>query len=155
MFLWGCYLWEISDRYGNEGYRVLKMFEGLVVGALLKNHPDPVTNNNSFIDSCKTEIIEMISEGKFDDKMMDPVENFINELLLIDPDMLSNIFCLYRIWGHPRVNIQAGMEKVMKKGTKVKRSRGKWERLSCFNSVTIYDMKKGTNVKSPPIHYYQ
>ncbi|DAZ90859.1 TPA_asm: polyprotein [Triticum virus 1] len=111
---------EIGDRvldcYGNDGYDFIGLFEAMVVSALLKKNPDKITDSEEFYTSCKEEVQEMVKEGKFDDRIIFIFEQLVSCLMELENEMLSNIFCLYRIWGHPRVNIYDGMKKVYTKG---------------------------------------
>nr|DAZ90758.1 TPA_asm: polyprotein [Melilotus virus 1_Off] len=106
----------VLQRYGNDGYDFIAMFEALIVSSILKKNPDPITDSEEFYKSCKDEIQEMVNDKIFDQSIMSIAEALVLGLSRLDNDMLSNIFCLYRIWGHPRVDILAGMEKVYKKG---------------------------------------
>jgi hypothetical protein len=107
---------NVLRRYGNNGYEFIALFEATVVSALLKRNPDKITDPSEFYESCREEIQEMINDQMFDGRILLIFEQLVECLVTLENDMLSNVFCLYRIWGHPRVNIYEGMMKVYKKG---------------------------------------
>ncbi|DAZ90802.1 TPA_asm: polyprotein [Ribes virus 1] len=111
---------SILKKYGNSGYDFIGLFEALVVSVLLKENPDPVTESTEFYNNCLNELREMAIEHQWDGYAEETYLNLTVLFSTLRPDALSNIFCMYRIWGHPRVDIKAGMEKVMTKGTMTK-----------------------------------
>ncbi|DAZ90823.1 TPA_asm: polyprotein [Silene virus 1] len=115
---------EVLRTYGNDGYEFIGMYEALVVSVLLKKNPDPVTDSNEFYLACKQEVQELVEDGKFGNDLVVLFETLAEYMMELDSSALSNLFCLYRIWGHPRVDVYAGMEKVMKKATEVKEAPG-------------------------------
>nr|DAZ90831.1 TPA_asm: polyprotein [Spinach virus 1_Tur] len=111
---------QILNIYGNDGYEFIALFEPLVTSIILKNNPDPITDNEEFYRACVQEMKDLIMDGVFPPSTEELFNMFANCLMALDSITLSNIFCLYRIWGHPRVNVYEGMKKVMKKGTEEK-----------------------------------
>ncbi|DAF42356.1 TPA_asm: L [Brassica rapa virus 1] len=109
-------------HYGNNGYEFIGMFESLVVSTILKKNPDLITDPTEFFQNCRGEVEEMISEGIYQNDVLDLFDSMSRYLMELSNETLSNIFCIYRIWGHPRVNIKEGMKKVMEKGIATKRS---------------------------------
>ncbi|KAL6992899.1 hypothetical protein U1Q18_011017 [Sarracenia purpurea var. burkii] len=103
-------------RYGNIGYEFIGMFEALVVAALLQRNPDPITDSEEFLISCRNELEEMVIGEIFDQRALMAFDLILQLLVRLKDDWLSKIYCIYRIWGHPRVNIKKGMEEVMEKG---------------------------------------
>jgi hypothetical protein len=110
---------QMLHRMGNEGYEAIAMFESLVIGKILKVSPDEVTKSNEFLLNCLNEIEEMISPVHRL-KIMDLIQHWLFAFDEASIPQLSNTFCLYRCWGHPIVDIYAGMKKVHKIGTEVK-----------------------------------
>ncbi|DAZ90798.1 TPA_asm: polyprotein [Raphanus virus 1] len=107
--------------YGNNGYEFIAMFEALVVSTILKKNPDKITNKDEFFGNCRGEVEEMVNDGLFKENVLSLFDSMSAYLISLSNGMLSNIFCIYRIWGHPRVNIKEGMKKVMEKGTAQKK----------------------------------
>ncbi|DAZ90646.1 TPA_asm: polyprotein [Artemisia virus 1] len=110
----------VLKSYGNKGFEFIALFESLIVSVILKKNKDRVTNNLLFYDNCRNELEEMVLDGDFDEAIMYVFDLLADYLTELPNDVLSNIFCIYRIWGHPRVYIKKGMEKVMDKGTAIK-----------------------------------
>lgn len=110
----------LIDKCGNRAYELLGMFEALCVGSLLKENQDEITDGEEFLGNCMTELKELVDE--FEDKRFVNVmmAGMISELSSMEARHLSNAFCLYRIWGHPTVDIKKGMTKVYELGTKKK-----------------------------------
>ncbi|DAZ90713.1 TPA_asm: polyprotein [Erysimum virus 1] len=110
------------QKYGNAGYEFIAMFESLVVSTLLKKNPDKITDSNEFFNNCRGEVVEMVNEGIYDQTVIGLFDAMSEFLIQLSNHSLSNLFCIYRIWGHPRVDIKEGMMKVMQKGLSDKRS---------------------------------
>nr|DAZ90671.1 TPA_asm: polyprotein [Brassica virus 2_Ole] len=111
---------QCINRLGNKGYEVIAMFESVCVGSLLKKNPDEVNDPEMFLSNCIEE-----SRGLLDGPVEQEFANrvicqWIRVLQLMTSQEISNAFCIYRIWGHPTVDIYAGMDKVYKLGTKKK-----------------------------------
>ncbi|DAZ87278.1 TPA_asm: RNA-dependent RNA polymerase [Arceuthobium sichuanense virus 2] len=111
---------KILMKCGNEGYRIIEMFEAMVVAVMLEKNPDPITEHRLFLKNCINEIDGIIRDYDLHSDVSDLCYDWYNELCLCSNAELSSIFCVYRIWGHPRVDIYAGMNKVMSKGMKEK-----------------------------------
>ncbi|DAZ90701.1 TPA_asm: polyprotein [Cupressus virus 1] len=106
---------------GNPAYKLIGMFETLCVGILLEKNPDAINDPLQLSMNMFNEVQEIIEEYNM------PTEETINMfntlyalLATLDNNQLSNIFCEYRIWGHPYVDIYKGMKKVQDVGCKVK-----------------------------------
>ncbi|DAZ90854.1 TPA_asm: polyprotein [Treubia virus 1] len=111
----------ILKEWGNQGFEIIAMFEALIVSTMLERSPDGVTDNLLFKTSCLQEIdsfLAGLSASAVGEDAVRTLLSIVNDMSVTD---LSNSFCLYRIWGHPRVNILEGMRKVFSVGTEVKR----------------------------------
>lgn len=106
---------QILKLNGNLGYEVIAMFEAYVVSIILQKSPDNISNGREFYENCIQESSDLCSEMPYPAETLQLVEEWIMLLSTMAPDHLSNIFCLYRIWGHPAVDIKAGMKKVYDK----------------------------------------
>ncbi|DAZ90685.1 TPA_asm: polyprotein [Centaurea virus 1] len=107
----------VLQRYGNAGYELIAMFEALVVGVILSKNQDPITDKDEFLNSCIGEVEELSQEGELDEDLLVYFDSMKEMLFELSNKELSNVFCIYRIWGHPRVNTKSGMQKVMERGT--------------------------------------
>nr|AFA36170.1 L-protein [Varicosavirus lactucae] len=111
---------RMIERCGNKAYEVLGMYEALCVGRLLENNPDGITDHTQFSANCEEELQELITgsvEPAFMKSQVDLIKATLEKMKNQD---ISNAFCLYRVWGHPTVDIYEGMKKVHTIGTKVK-----------------------------------
>ncbi|DAZ90717.1 TPA_asm: polyprotein [Frullania virus 1] len=111
---------KILDIMGNEGYNLIGMFEALVVSTILKKNPDGINPESMFYESCIAEVDEIIRDSSGRESLYPEIRRMLSLLERMEPYKLSNVFCLYRIWGHPRVNIKEGMDKIFKLGKKQK-----------------------------------
>lgn len=118
------YLCTLGDKviniFGNKGYEILGMFESLCVGVMLKGNADGITNNLEFYDNCMEELNGMIDETEQPGVLREIITGLIRCIESMEVEDISNAFCLYRIWGHPTVDIYEGMKKVHSLGTKDK-----------------------------------
>lgn len=112
-FEWGD---DILDNYGNEGYKSLKNWEPLVTSFILNYEKDPHVNTMDFMEFIKKEFIE--SQGAEEEVRMEMRYCNLRDKLLEDsegnPDILSQLFGLYRIWGHPTVDGLDGVNALTK-----------------------------------------
>ncbi|DAZ90680.1 TPA_asm: polyprotein [Caladenia virus 1] len=110
----------VLEKYKNQGYEFIALFESLVVSILLKKNPDHVTNPDEFYLNCRAELATMVEEGKFEEDILYAYDSLSRYMMGVEDVVLSNIFCMYRMWGHPRVDVYEGMQKVYVKGTTIK-----------------------------------
>ncbi|DAZ90840.1 TPA_asm: polyprotein [Tanacetum virus 1] len=144
----------ILDKYGNNGYEFIALFESIIVAVLLKKNPDSVTDNSIFFDNCRSELNDMITEEIFDNTILEHFDLITSYLMTLPNEILSNIFCIYRIWGHPRVSIKDGMEKVMKKGTAIKLPTAQIPRIISSQFKKMFTMNYyDKHHKYPRLHY--
>ncbi|DAZ90792.1 TPA_asm: polyprotein [Ranunculus virus 1] len=111
---------QILREAGNDGYEIIALFEATVISVVLKNHPDKVNDCEEFFRNCLNELNGICLHQKWARNVLRLWTKMIKVFELCAPEVLSNIFCVYRIWGHPRVNILDGMQKVFDKGTQKK-----------------------------------
>ncbi|DAZ90630.1 TPA_asm: polyprotein [Amentotaxus virus 1] len=107
--------------YGNEGYRLIGMFETLCVAVILKKADDGINDSLELTRNMLDEIGEMgelLNINK--NELIKRFDILYRELESLQDDQLSNLFCQYRIWGHPYVDVYEGLKKVKSIGTKHK-----------------------------------
>lgn len=99
--------------FGNEFYKVIKTYEPLCVGAIMKTKEDHFVDNNEFFETMFKSVLD-------DDPQFDGPLNMLTAFLTSErnPRWLAQYFGLYRIWGHPIVDVEAGIKKVMDIGLK-------------------------------------
>nr|DBA36634.1 TPA_asm: L [Cucurbita betacytorhabdovirus 1] len=96
---------DFLERKGNAGYSLLKTYEALVTGVILKRDQCEYWDSQLFLNSTL--------DGLEDDEKV-VANNFVN---LISDDQLTvhhltQICGLFRLWGHPIISSEEGMKKV-------------------------------------------
>ncbi|DAZ90849.1 TPA_asm: polyprotein [Torreya virus 1] len=110
----------ISKR-GNQAYTVISMMEALCTGWILKRSNDRVLDKDEFHDTIIGEVkVEINHDVESAEEGWNWVRSLDSFCETSEEDVLSNLFCLYRIYGHPDVNIYGGMKKVHDLGLKEK-----------------------------------
>lgn len=110
VFSWGD---DIISRFGNESYRSIKLWEPLLTAYMLNFHADPHVDQATFWNMITREFIH--SQGAVNERWMTVHLGHLNAIL--EPyahgnsDILSQLFGLYRIWGHPTVDGLQGIRK--------------------------------------------
>nr|WNN28912.1 RNA-dependent RNA polymerase [Vinca chlorotic spot virus] len=91
---------------GNDAYRGLACFEALCVGSIISRGDSSVWDVNRFLATMKSEVKELgLSYSRWLDELM----------WVLDSQNTQQISCLhgiYRIWGHPVVDLEKGLEKL-------------------------------------------
>nr|DAZ90781.1 TPA_asm: polyprotein [Pinus yunnanensis virus 1] len=109
---------QMLSIHGNEGYKVVSMFETLCVSTILKKNPDDINDHLGLYHNLYTELEEIASEiGAKKEEILSKFDELYEILEPLDNYQLSSIFCEYRIWGHPYVDVYEGMKKIHKIGT--------------------------------------
>ncbi|CEK42597.1 polyprotein [Black grass varicosavirus-like virus] len=111
---------DILEEMGNDGYETIAMFESLVIGKVLRATPDDITECHKFLYNCMDEVENMLLNSAMRGRIIELVHRWLAIFDSLSIKELSNVFCLYRCWGHPVVNIYEGMEKVYDIGTEEK-----------------------------------
>ncbi|DAZ90868.1 TPA_asm: polyprotein [Zea virus 1] len=111
---------RILSKMGNDGYDIIAMYESLTVGMILTHKHDPVTDNSEFLNNCTDEISSMLEDCEESEDIKILLNEMAETLSQLEVDQLSNVFCLYRCWGHPIVDIYEGMAKVHRIGKEQK-----------------------------------
>nr|DAZ90863.1 TPA_asm: polyprotein [Vincetoxicum virus 1] len=139
---------QILRVAGNKGYEVIALFESSVVSAILMENPSVISDNMQFYENCMQELHDICIEETWGQVVFDTWAKMIAFLRKLDASVLSNLFCIYRIWGHPRVDIKEGMNKVYNKGMLKKSTTGSISTIvDCqFKKMFLvsYHMKKHT-----------
>ncbi|DAZ90776.1 TPA_asm: polyprotein [Pinus banksiana virus 1] len=119
---------ELDDLlllHGNDGYKIISMFETLCVSTILRKNPDNINDHMGLYHNLFSELSEIADEIRTNREELLLCFDRIYEILeSLDNFQLSNLFCEYRIWGHPYVDIYGGMKKIHSIGTKRKSISG-------------------------------
>ncbi|UTN00444.1 putative viral polymerase [Hyptis latent virus] len=98
---------------GNSGFKIIKTFEAIMVGVLQAKGASQVIQTDRFL---KNTIRDLFDESPlyadYTRVLLDIVEPIDNM------HVLTQIYGMHRIWGHPMVNSVKGMEKVITIGQK-------------------------------------
>ncbi|DAZ90635.1 TPA_asm: polyprotein [Apera virus 1] len=142
---------SVLQIMGNDGYEVIALFEATVVSVILYRSPDGINDSEEFFNNCMKELVDVANTNIYVLDIIKLWSDLLTILGKVPMEWLSNIFCLYRIWGHPRVNIKEGMEKVYSKGTKRKitLSHSKDIVLCQFKHMFLYNYLK-RHAEYPP-----
>ncbi|AJG39191.1 RNA-dependent RNA polymerase [Wuhan Insect virus 6] len=104
---------DVLFNFKNEGYKLLKTYEAIVIGVLQARGNDSITNPGAFLGNTLTDIL-----------MENPkMHNFAMKLVRIletvsNPHHMTQLYGLHRAWGHPIVDSTKGMDKVIRIGRK-------------------------------------
>lgn len=94
---------------GNKAFDILSSSEALTTGRLLKNGQGEILNHKSFWENTITEL-KLSSYPSIQRFAISLWINIIDGVS--NPHHLSQLFGLYRIWGHPWIDAIKGIEKV-------------------------------------------
>ncbi|DBA36990.1 TPA_asm: L [Conopholis alphacytorhabdovirus 1] len=104
---------NIISQFGNDGYKLLKTYEALVLGVLQEKGEGTFVSPGRFLMNTLTDLsIENISYGRHGETLVTKLRN------VESPHHLIQLYGLHRIWGHPLVNPGKGMEKMLIIGQK-------------------------------------
>ncbi|DBA36895.1 TPA_asm: L [Fraxinus gammacytorhabdovirus 2] len=116
--------WGIWDPYlsdlGNPVYKVVKIFEAMAVGVLLEKNKNSVITPLS--DFRETTLRDFKNNLPSHLQSLNQAALEMDLFLMRQDSMqyISQLYGLYRTWGHPIVDPKSGIAKVMKLGTKRK-----------------------------------
>ncbi|UUW33157.1 putative RNA dependent RNA polymerase [rudbeckia virus 1] len=106
-------LFLIFDRFllhrGNEGYKLMKTFEALITGIILKLNPCLYWKSDEFWDNT-------VSDFDIEEKRVAKDLEELCDLSGTTTHHLTQYMGLFRLWGHPVVSAEKGVEKVRKIG---------------------------------------
>ncbi|QUI75406.1 RNA-dependent RNA polymerase [Joa yellow blotch virus] len=91
---------------GNDGYTDVSVFEAMIVGIIIdRDDPDLVLEPGEFTNSIMNDV---------SDRGRPYVREMAALLHNLSVDQLADLHGLYRIWGHPIINIDGGLAKMQK-----------------------------------------
>lgn len=110
LFDWGD---DVLERRGNDGFKLLKAYEALVVGCLQTRGEGSLVDNKRFLDNTLKDLsgenVEYLYYGKRLVERIDRLESFHH---------ISQVYGMHRVWGHPIVDSGKGMDKLRLIGKK-------------------------------------
>nr|WNV48285.1 MAG: RNA-dependent RNA polymerase [Cnidium virus 2] len=104
---------NVLKEYGNQGFKLLKAYEALCIGYLQSTCESTVVNSSQFLENTISDLLmENIS-------FQDHIDSLLRTLgKTTSPHHITQLYGLHRIWGHPVVDNEKGMEKVKLIGRK-------------------------------------
>nr|DBA37073.1 TPA_asm: L [Morinda alphacytorhabdovirus 1_Mor] len=110
IIMWGD---AVLDTEGNEGFKLLKAYEAIVLGVLQTKSAGNFVDNDKFLSNTLSDLSdESIRFGV----QAEELSSILKELE--SPHHLTQLYGLHRIWGHPLVDPLKGMLKMLKIGQK-------------------------------------
>ncbi|AWK49433.1 putative L protein [Cytorhabdovirus fragariarugosus] len=104
---------KVLRALGNEGFKVLKTYEAIVIGVIQEKGERGIISPGLFLSNTIQDL--------FDDRMIykEYAEQLIEIIRAVDNlHYLTQLYGMHRIWGHPMVDSKKGMEKVISIGRK-------------------------------------
>lgn len=111
IFAWGD---NLLGYIGKEAYKILKSFEPLVLGKLLQSHEEPYCDNTTFLAHTLSELDPLFDQFPMARTL---TNNLLDVIGNLNPHKASQAFGLYRCWGHPSIDTEAGIKKVVEVAT--------------------------------------
>ncbi|DBA36691.1 TPA_asm: L [Justicia betacytorhabdovirus 1] len=128
--------WEIGDdcitSHKNHGYKLIKCYEAICIGVLLERSRDLISDRKEFLTNVTSELLQEHPEfKKFVDRLLNLLRNVESN------HHISQLYGLYRLWGHPSVVSKKGLEKVMKIGKREKIISKELSRLAGYHFLEM------------------
>ncbi|QRW41824.1 MAG: RNA-dependent RNA polymerase [Elisy virus] len=117
---------DLLNRVGNEGYAAIKIWESLIYGLIMASEEDPVVDSTAFLKNMEKDLAESVpGDSGYVSESWEALKDEV--LTHQNLHQLSQLHGLYRIWGHPSIDILEGLRKL--------REVACTPRLTCHNSV--------------------
>lgn len=109
-FNWGD---RIIGHLGNPGYKTISLWEGICISYLLALEEDLATDPSVFFDQIYKSFLD--SQDGEHKEFLKHMWDFVQLEILRKcktPHIITQLFGLFRLWGHPTVDALAGIEKL-------------------------------------------
>ncbi|DBA36780.1 TPA_asm: L [Populus betacytorhabdovirus 1] len=128
---------EIGDdciaKHGNVGYKFIKCYESLCVGYLLTKSNDILIDNREFLFSTINDLLEEYPQfGEYTERLLE-LMNGCESL-----HHISQLYGLYRLWGHPNIDSVEGLKKVKRIGCTPKVINGYLSELAGYHFLEMF-----------------
>ncbi|DBA36730.1 TPA_asm: L [Nitraria betacytorhabdovirus 1] len=95
------------EANGNIGYKMIKCYESICVGYLLTKSNDVLVDNTEFLLSTVNDLVKEYPQFEY----------FLERVLEVLEDCesvhhITQLYGLYRLWGHPNIDSVEGLKKV-------------------------------------------
>uniref|UniRef100_A0AB38ZJM5 RNA-directed RNA polymerase L n=1 Tax=Anourosorex squamipes rhabdovirus TaxID=3139458 RepID=A0AB38ZJM5_9RHAB len=119
IFQWGD---ELIRLFYSNAYNIIRHFEPLVLGGLLSEYHDEYCDNQKFLGAIIEDIQEetektWIRNQSDKNRILEIVDLLLTNVVSVNIHQKCQTFGLYRIWGHPSINIINGIKKVKRLAT--------------------------------------
>lgn len=135
----------IMSLLGNKAFALIKAWEPLCIGRLLKMVSSKVLDVLSFDNETISGLVGKIGELCGSDHIkVSLVKSSLSKIhdILRDetrPEIVSQLYGMCRLWGHPLVRVEDGLRQVRRLGTLVKAvSATNTRRMVCLLKETIF-----------------
>ncbi|APG78836.1 RNA-dependent RNA polymerase [Wenling crustacean virus 11] len=102
---------RVLELLGNQGYDVLKNWEALCSGIFISEGSEPIVDKHAFLLSTIKELVKIETEYSVDLQVKEII-TILRSSVKKNPHHLSQLYGLYRLWGHPIVDLAGGIEKL-------------------------------------------
>nr|QEM39095.1 RNA-dependent RNA polymerase [Guadeloupe Culex rhabdovirus]QEM39110.1 RNA-dependent RNA polymerase [Guadeloupe Culex rhabdovirus] len=107
-FGWGDSLLEL---FGVEAYKSIKLWEPMIHGVLMSQHEDEIVDSTAFLRNMETELQDDGSnQGLLAASNWNRLK--LSTLTKMNDHKLSQLHGLYRIWGHPSIDVIEGLQRL-------------------------------------------
>ncbi|DBA37183.1 TPA_asm: L [Rose alphacytorhabdovirus 1] len=110
IFSWGD---DVLEDLGNSGFKLLKAYEAIVIGYLQTLGEDGLVESDRFLNNTLRDLLDddpkFYTYAKRLIDILSEVQNF---------HIITQIYGLHRVWGHPTVDSAKGMDKLRLIGKK-------------------------------------
>ncbi|UHK03110.1 MAG: RNA-dependent RNA polymerase [Sanya conocephalus maculatus rhabdovirus 1] len=131
VFSWGD---TILQQVGNQGYQYISSWESLCVAALLRSEEDPLVFNDRFYSNMRDDFLNVRAGLKASAmEWWAQVDSLLGGLAKSNPHHVLQVYGLYRLWGHPTIDVKAGIRKL--RSTACLPRCPNWELISKVESV--------------------
>ncbi|QRX38982.1 polymerase protein [Chrysanthemum yellow dwarf virus] len=104
---------ELLSEFKNDGYRILKTYEAVIIGVIQSRGESRLIKPDQFLENT---INDLSDTDPFMGRKIKELREFLDDIQNVHH--LTQLYGLYRAWGHPMVDSVAGMIKTEKIGKK-------------------------------------
>nr|QMP81799.1 RNA-dependent RNA polymerase [Hemipteran rhabdo-related virus OKIAV30] len=95
---------KLIDNLGNSGFQLVSLWESLCLGVLMEQTPDPICDNRKFLLRMSQEFCEAPVDMDNKHEYLQVMLTFLRGKFYEHPHKISQLYGLFRIWGHPTIN---------------------------------------------------
>nr|DAZ90400.1 TPA_asm: RNA-dependent RNA polymerase [Chalcocoris rutilans mononega-like virus 1] len=111
---------NVLSLMGNQGYEILGKWEAICTAIILKSAEDPYCDSTIFEKNLDNDIKELTKNFDQVWYMITVMKDWLFGLISINPSKLTQSYGLFRIWGHPIIDIMEGISRLKQLTTRVR-----------------------------------